>query len=110
MPAERNVATFDLAAKAPSQRISMLGGMNATIPIPETVTYLTPPEAAKIVRVSEEKIVAWIRAGKLRAANVSEGRVPRFRIHKDDLAAFLRSREAVPDPSIFAPGRPAVSD
>jgi excisionase family DNA binding protein len=62
----------------------------------DTVTYLTPPEAAKIVRVSEEKIVVWIRAGELRAANVSEGRVPRFRIHRDDLQSFLRSREPVP--------------
>jgi excisionase family DNA binding protein len=71
--------------------------MNTTFPIADTATFLTPPEAGKIVRVSEEKIVVWIRAGKLPAANVSEGRVPRFRIHKDDLAAFLRSREAVPE-------------
>lgn len=62
--------------------------------------FLTPPEAAKLLRVDPHKVVAWIRAGELRASNVAtkRGGRPRWRISETDLEAFLASR--VPDPPL----------
>lgn len=36
-----------------------------------TTRAMTPPEAAKVLRVSADKIVAWIRSGELVAVNVA---------------------------------------
>jgi len=69
--------------------------------------YLSPPQAATIVSCSAEKLIAAIRRGELRAVDISDrpgvGK-PRFRIDRDDLDAWLRSREVVPRPK--APRRP----
>jgi len=59
-------------------------------------SFLTPPEVAKRLRVSPDKILAWIRRGELKAVNVSNGGRPRFRISPNDLGAFLTSREVPP--------------
>lgn len=58
--------------------------------------YFTPPEAARLLRVKPDKIIALIRRGELRGANLAirlSGR-PRFRIAAADLQAFLDARAA----------------
>lgn len=58
--------------------------------------YLTPPEIAKLLRVSSEKVIGWIRKAELTAINVGEGSRPRYRVRREDLDSFLRSREVQP--------------
>lgn len=58
--------------------------------------YLTPPEIAKSLRVSESKVASWIRSGRLRAFNVSESARPKYRIRGDDLDEFLAGRAVTP--------------
>lgn len=58
--------------------------------------FLTPSEVAKLLRVSYEKVLNWIRSGKLTAANLSDGLRPRYRIERGDVEAFLRSRQVQP--------------
>jgi len=58
--------------------------------------FLTPPEIARSLRVSETKVAAWIRSGRLRAYNVSEGQRPKYRIRGDDLDSFLAGRTVTP--------------
>ena len=58
--------------------------------------FLTPPEIARSLRVSESKVAAWIRSGRLRAFNVSEGQRPKYRIRGDDLDEFLAGRAVTP--------------
>lgn len=60
--------------------------------------FLTPPEVAKRLRASNQKVLGWIRRAELRAVNVGNGSRPRYRISPDSLAYFLESRE-VPAPS-----------
>ena len=59
----------------------------------------TPPEVAEYLRVSPDKVRAWIVSGQLRAVDVSSrpgiGK-PRWRIHPVDLIAFENSRTARP--------------
>jgi len=55
---------------------------------------LTAPEVARRLRVSPDKIVAWIKAGELQGFNVAlrrNGR-PRYRISLDALLDFERRR------------------
>ena len=60
---------------------------------------LTPPQVAKRLAVKSDKVRAWIRSGKLRALDVSEGaKRPRFRVAPDDLDDFLRSLQVVAPP------------
>lgn len=63
--------------------------------------YLTPPEIAKLLRVSNAKLLGWIRRGELTAINVGNCHRPRFRISPDDLDAFLKSREVQPTPKVI---------
>jgi len=59
-----------------------------------TTSSFTPPEIARRLRVSPEKVLGWIRSGELRAINVAArptGR-PRFRIEPADLSAFEERR------------------
>ena len=61
---------------------------------------LTPPEVARLFRVSNEKVLTWIRNGELRAINIAmrpDGR-PRYRIDREDLADFELRRQIVPPP------------
>lgn len=60
--------------------------------------FLTPPEVAKILRVSHEKILGWIRNGCLKAINVSNGFRPRYRVSREDLDNFIACREVHPPP------------
>jgi excisionase family DNA binding protein len=63
-----------------------------------TVAFLTPPEIAKLLRVSNEKVYGWIRRGDLRAVNVGNKTRPRFRIAREHLDSFLESRTVPPPP------------
>jgi len=58
---------------------------------------LTPPQAAKLLKVSPDKVLNWIRSGELRAVNVSGGR-PKYRIAREDLQAFTNRRTPQPRP------------
>ncbi len=59
-------------------------------------TFLTPPEIAKTLRVSSEKVLGWIRKAELTAINVGNGTRPRYRVRREDLESFLKSREVRP--------------
>jgi len=61
---------------------------------------LTPPQLAKLWGISCDKVIAWIRAGELRAidASTKRGGRPRYLIDEDDVAAFERSRSTVATP------------
>jgi excisionase family DNA binding protein len=66
-----------------------------------TRSKLTPPEVARLWGVSPDKVLAWIRAGELRAVNAAttqHGR-PRYLIDRADLAAFEQRRAATPAPA-----------
>ncbi len=69
------------------------GSMNAA-PDP----YVTTAEIARLLRVSSEKVLGWIRRGELTAVNVGNGSGPRYRVSRDSLDAFLKSREVQPPP------------
>jgi len=62
--------------------------------------YLSPPEAAELLRVSPNKILAWIVVGELRAADCATHRDqrPRWRIGREDLDSFLARRSTSPPP------------
>lgn len=68
----------------------------STIAPQAPAAYLTPPEAAKILKISPDKILGWIKRGLLRATNISDGILPRWRIHPDDLRACLAARQPHP--------------
>jgi excisionase family DNA binding protein len=57
---------------------------------------LTPPQAARRLQVSADKLRGWILAGELRAVNVAARRSgrPRWRIDPVDLEQFLAARSA----------------
>jgi excisionase family DNA binding protein len=60
-------------------------------------SYLTPPEIVRLLRVSPEKVLGWIRRGELTAVNLGNSALrPRFRISPEHLDAFLKAREVQP--------------
>jgi excisionase family DNA binding protein len=66
---------------------------------------MTVPEVAKLLRVSPDKVLSWIRSGRLRGYNIAErenGR-PKYRVNPDDLQAFTQQR-AITQPA--PKGRP----
>jgi excisionase family DNA binding protein len=60
--------------------------------------YLTPPEIAKLLGVSQSKVLGWIRRGELKAVNVSNRDRPRYRVHQKAWMHFLKAREVQPPP------------
>jgi hypothetical protein len=56
------------------------------------------PQVAMMLGVADAKIIAWIKAGELRAVNLARSRNgrPRYAIDVADIEAFERSREVVP--------------
>lgn len=60
---------------------------------------LTPPQVARRLGVSPEKILGWVKCGELRAADLSvrRGGRPRYRIDLVDLELFLAGRTARPE-------------
>ena len=69
--------------------------------------FLTPPEVAKLLRISVEKVLNWIRKAELKAIDVSNGgQRSRYRISQESLKDFLKLRE-VPPPIPRTPRRKA---
>jgi excisionase family DNA binding protein len=67
----------------------------------EKASTLTPPEVAKRLGVSKNKIYAWIKSGELPAVNVTArpGSRPRYLITESDLTVFQEKRRtAKPSP------------
>jgi excisionase family DNA binding protein len=58
---------------------------------------LTPPEVARRLRVSADKVRSWIMRGELRAVNVADrvGGRPRWRISLEAVEEFERRRAAL---------------
>ena len=56
--------------------------------------YVTPPEFAREMGVSPDKVHAWIRSGELEAINVARngGMRPRFIIEEAAIGEFKRRR------------------
>mgnify|MGYP000570493865 CR=1 FL=1 len=66
-----------------------------------TKRKFTPPEVARLFGVEPGKIIAWIRAGELRAINgaTRRGQRPRYLVDVADIEAFERSRQVIPTPA-----------
>lgn len=61
---------------------------------------LIPREVAELWRVGEQKVLAMIHSGELRATNLASpgSSRPRWRIDPADVEACERARQAVPSP------------
>jgi len=63
---------------------------------------LTPRQVGERLGVKPERVIGWLRSGKLRGINVSDGALrPRFRIDPADLAIFEQRR------AVVAPAKPS---
>lgn len=52
--------------------------------------FLTPTEIAKLLKVSPETVIGWIRKGELLGVNVGSGtRRARFRVSRESLDEFF---------------------
>jgi excisionase family DNA binding protein len=73
---------------------------------PEQRGY-TPAELARLLRVSADRIRAWIKRGELRALNVAPGRLgkPRFVVLPHHLEEFERKRRVATPAARPAPRR-----
>ena len=67
---------------------------------PDPARGYTPNELARVLRVSPDRIRAWIRAGELGALDTARHRCgkPRCVILPHHLAEFERRRSAAPPP------------
>jgi excisionase family DNA binding protein len=67
---------------------------------------ITPPQIAKRLNVSPDKVRGWIAKGELNATNVATGKGgrPRYRVSETDLADFQKKRQPS-KPSAPAPRR-----
>ena len=70
------------------------------------MTFFTPPQIAKRLRVRGDKVLNWIRKGELCAVNVSDSTRPRYRVSEGDLATFLDRRSVDPQPRVERCRRP----
>jgi excisionase family DNA binding protein len=61
---------------------------------------ITPREVARLLRVSPDRVRAWIRSGQLGAINTAPARCgrPRFVVLPHHLEAFEQARRAGPPP------------
>jgi hypothetical protein len=75
---------------------------------PDAPHYLTPPELAKLWRVSPEKVIAMIRGGQLAAVNLASrgSSRPRYRISRDAIRNFEQGQEVIPRPASGPRRRP----
>jgi|688.fasta_scaffold2135824_1 hypothetical protein len=67
--------------------------------------FLTPPQIAKQLRISEAVVLAAIRRGDLEAANFSNGQRPRWKVSPANLDAWIR-RHSNRKPPLKGPRRP----
>ena len=74
--------------------------------------FFKVPEIAKLFGIDQQKVLRWIAYGHLNAIDVSlnQSQRPRWRIHRKELAAFLRrsskphpktTRRRKPDPDVI---------
>lgn len=71
----------------------------AHIPPDSSAEFVTPPQLAKRLGISEDKVYAWIDSGQLRAVNLAEhphSERARWRISQEAIEEFLASRENKP--------------
>ncbi len=82
------------AAAAALTLADVMQGEADRVPAAATNQPMTVPEVAKLLRVRPNKVLAWIRSGRLRGYNVTEreqGR-PKYRVNAEDLDAFMKQR------------------
>jgi excisionase family DNA binding protein len=72
----------------------------SSIPFEGLPRGLTPREVARLLRVSSDRVRAWIASGELGALDLARHRCgrPRFVILPHHLAEFERRRAATPPP------------
>lgn len=63
---------------------------------------LTTAEVAELLRVGQDKVLGWIRAGDLVATNTTSTRCgkPRWVISRESLDVFLKGRSSEPRPKL----------
>jgi excisionase family DNA binding protein len=63
--------------------------------------FLTVPEVAKLLRVRPDKVLTWVRSGKLKGFNVAEkeNSQPRYRVSREALGDFIHRRTEYPQAS-----------
>jgi hypothetical protein len=67
---------------------------------------LTPPQVAEIFGINPDKVLSWIRSGRLRAVNIGNGNQrPRYVIDPDDIETFEQANAAVPTAETRPPRR-----
>jgi hypothetical protein len=72
---------------------------------------LTPPQIAKQLKVSPDKVLTWIRNGELVAFNAAtrpDSQRPRYRVTDEALLAFQARRAAGPQQPIVRRQKPAT--
>ena len=84
----------ELTTATPREALAIVGKLVswAREAVPDAAT-LTVTEAAKLLRVSRDKVLGWINSSRLRAVNTARGQGrPRYRIARADLENFLEGR------------------
>lgn len=57
-------------------------------------------DVAELLNLSESQILRLIRTGRLKAYNHGVGKLPRFRIERDDLESYRLSAVYVPEGTV----------
>ncbi|MGQ0634224.1 MAG: helix-turn-helix domain-containing protein [Planctomycetaceae bacterium] len=67
-------------------------------PVASFAAFYTPPAVGRLLGVSPEKVIGFIRRGELAAVNIAANPVgrPRYRISQAALEAFLARRSVSP--------------
>ena len=81
---------------AAAQLHRMLGEIDS--PAAVEGDYLTPPQVARILHTTPERVIRWIRDGSLTTTNMSRGQRPRYRITRANLASYLERGPERPQP------------
>ena len=50
--------------------------------------WLLVSEVAELLRVSDSKVLDWIKSGRLKSKNLSDSTRPQYRVHADSLKEF----------------------
>jgi excisionase family DNA binding protein len=77
-----------------------------------TAEFLTPPQVAKHLGLSRDKVLGWIRSGELPAINAAtkQGGRPRYLVARKDVTAFQARRSALPPPPPSPRKKPPKQD
>lgn len=76
---------------------SLLAECLAAVDAREKPDILMVAQVAKTLGVNRGQVLTWIRSGELRASNTGKGSLlPRWRIARADLDAFLAGRQPTP--------------